>query len=220
MILFRTGNWRTKTTLRLSSKLKEQHKVQNSQKSCIFVRLFRCSPLKEFLDKRNTLQPIKGQCCYWVYWRRLGLSLSLLKVGASPHLLTCNLINIWFFSRQFFSGNVSNWSKDGYRSQESSWREIRWKNFKKMMPWFIIFTYWNILSWKDRHHGRGMNYLLEEQLFHKLGTWSELAELTGPLCFFEDFSWSYEALGISRSQLGLHLLFLEVCTVHWLTAQL
>lgn len=88
------------------------------------------------------------------------------------------------------------------------------------MTWFIISTFSNMLPWKDRHYGKGMNYLLEEQPFHKLGTWSELAELTNPLCFFEDFSWSYEALEISRSQLGLRLLFLEVCTVHWLTVQL
>ena len=42
-------------------------------------------------------------------------------------LLTCDLINIWFFSCQLFSGNISYWSKDGYRPQKSSWGEIQMK---------------------------------------------------------------------------------------------
>lgn len=65
-----------------------------------------------------------------------------------------------------------------------------------------------------------INYLLEEQPFHKLGTQFELAELTSPLCFFEDFSWSCEDLETSRSLPDHHPLSLEVCTVHWLTVQL
>lgn len=65
-----------------------------------------------------------------------------------------------------------------------------------------------------------INYLLEEQPFHKLETLFGQAELTNLPYFSEGFSWSYEALGISKSQPGLLLPFLEVCTAHWLTVQL
>lgn len=81
----------------------------------------------------------------------------------TDQMLTCNLINIWFFSCQLFPCNICNWSKDCNRPEKSSWNwykknNFRWKKYKSFSLWLRDGCVFFPLKWTSPSRRTTLSY--------------------------------------------------------------